>query len=38
MTDLLARLGFDARSVDGGTSAWQASGRPLLTGARADAT
>ena len=37
MTDLLARLGFDARSVDGGTSAWQASGRPLLTGARADA-
>ena len=37
MADLLVRLGYDARSVDGGTSAWQASGRPLVTGARADA-
>ena len=37
MADLLVRLGYDARSVDGGTSAWQASGRPLVTGARAEA-
>ena len=37
MADLLVRLGFDARSVDGGTSAWQSSGRPVVTGARADA-
>ncbi|WP_323101273.1 rhodanese-like domain-containing protein [Intrasporangium sp. YIM S08009] len=37
MADLLVRLGYDARSVDGGTSAWQASGRPLVAGARGDA-
>ncbi len=37
MADLLVRLGFDARSVDGGTTAWQGTGRPVVTGARADA-
>jgi len=35
MTDLLGRLGFDARSVDGGTTAWQTSGRPVVIGAHA---
>jgi len=35
MADLLVRLGFDARSVDGGTTAWHTSGRPVLTGAHA---
>ena len=29
------RLGFDARSVDGGTTAWQTSGRTVVTGAHA---
>ena len=37
MADLLVRLGFDARSVDGGTSAWKSSGRPVVVGPRADA-
>lgn len=35
MADLLCALGYDAVSVDGGTSAWTSSGRPLVTGARA---
>jgi len=35
MADLLVRLGFDARSVDGGTTAWQTSGRTVVTGAHA---
>ena len=34
MANLLARAGFDARSVDGGTSAWIRSGRPMATGFR----
>lgn len=32
MADYLARAGFDARSVAGGTSAWIAAGRPVVTG------
>ncbi|GAA2473186.1 rhodanese-like domain-containing protein [Terrabacter carboxydivorans] len=32
MSDYLARSGFDARSVDGGTSAWAGSGRPVVSG------
>ena len=35
--DYLARAGFDARSVAGGTSAWSASGRPLVLGTRTNA-
>jgi len=34
MTDYLVRAGFDAISVAGGTSAWTASGRPVVTGQR----
>ncbi len=34
MADLLRRAGIDARSVDGGTSAWIHSGRPVVTGPR----
>jgi rhodanese-related sulfurtransferase len=34
MSDFLARVGFDARSVAGGTSAWTAFGRPVVTGLR----
>lgn len=30
---LLARAGYDARSVAGGTAAWARSGRPIETGA-----
>lgn len=37
MADYLVRAGFDARSVDGGTSAWTQSGRPVVTGPRAGA-
>lgn len=37
MADYLVRAGFDARSVDGGTSAWSQSGRPMVTGTRATA-
>jgi rhodanese-related sulfurtransferase len=37
MADFLGRVGFQARSVDGGTSAWVQSGRPIVTGPRADA-
>ncbi len=33
--DLLTGLGDDAVSVEGGTSAWAASGRPLVTGRQA---
>lgn len=32
----LAREGFDARSVAGGTSGWQAAGYPVIRGAHAD--
>jgi rhodanese-related sulfurtransferase len=32
MAEYLVRTGFDARSVVGGTDAWAASGRPLVTG------
>lgn len=32
MAGLLGRLGYDARSVDGGTSAWARSGRPTVQG------
>lgn len=33
MTDVLRHHGVDAHSVDGGTVAWIASGRPVDTGA-----
>lgn len=32
MADLLTALGYEAVSVDGGTSAWTAAGRPVVTG------
>ncbi len=32
MADLLVRLGYDAVSVDGGTAAWVAAGRPVVRG------
>ena len=32
MSDFLSRAGFDARSVDGGTTAWAGSGRPVAAG------
>ncbi|GAA6525511.1 rhodanese-like domain-containing protein [Intrasporangium sp. DVR] len=34
MADFLRRAGVDARSVDGGTSAWAQSGRPVIAGPR----
>ena len=37
MADYLARAGFDARSVDGGTTAWARSGRTVVSGTRPDA-
>jgi rhodanese-related sulfurtransferase len=37
MSDYLERAGFDARSVDGGTSAWIQAGHPVVRGARASA-
>ena len=37
MASYLVRAGFDARSVDGGTSEWARSGHPIVTGLRADA-
>lgn len=37
MTDFLQRAGVQATSVSGGTSAWAAAGRPLVTGPRASA-
>jgi rhodanese-related sulfurtransferase len=36
VTDLLVRQGFDARSVRGGTSAWEAAGHPVIRGAHSD--
>lgn len=33
----LARAGFDAHSVAGGTAAWQSSGRPVIRGTHASA-
>ena len=33
---MLAREGFDARSVAGGTSAWESAGYPMVRGARSD--
>lgn len=35
MADLLVRFGINAISIDGGTSAWAAGGRPIVAGARA---
>lgn len=35
MADFLRRAGVDARSVDGGTSAWAQSGHPIVVGPRA---
>jgi rhodanese-related sulfurtransferase len=35
MASLLERFGVNAISVDGGTSAWSALGKPLVAGARA---
>lgn len=35
MADFLARAGFDAYSVDGGTDAWTRSGRPVVRGQHA---
>lgn len=32
MADLMAAQGIDAVSVDGGTEAWIAAGRPVVTG------
>lgn len=32
----LAAAGYDARSVDGGTTGWEQSGRPLIRGTRAN--
>lgn len=34
MAHFLQRAGIDARSVDGGTSAWAQSGRPVVSGPR----
>lgn len=36
MADLLVALGYDAVSVEGGTAAWRADGRPVVTGTAAD--
>lgn len=33
-TDVLARAGRDAMSVEGGTKGWQESGRPVTTGSQ----
>ena len=35
VTDLLHGLGYDAVNVDGGTSAWAAAARPVVSGAKA---
>ncbi|MFN8108185.1 MAG: rhodanese-like domain-containing protein [Nocardioidaceae bacterium] len=35
ISEYLTQLGFDARSVEGGTVAWSDSGRPVVTGERA---
>jgi rhodanese-related sulfurtransferase len=34
MAHYLERAGFDARSVDGGTTAWVQAGHPVVRGAR----
>jgi rhodanese-related sulfurtransferase len=36
IADLLIRQGCDARSVRGGTSAWEAAGYPVVRGAHSD--
>jgi len=36
IADMLLREGFDARSVRGGTSAWEAAGYPVIRGAHSD--
>jgi rhodanese-related sulfurtransferase len=36
IVDLLVRQGYDARSVRGGISAWEAAGYPVVRGAHAD--
>ncbi|GGL38559.1 rhodanese-like domain-containing protein [Phycicoccus endophyticus] len=35
VVDLLTGLGYDAQNVEGGTSAWSAAGRPVVTGPQA---
>jgi rhodanese-related sulfurtransferase len=35
IADLLGNLGYDAVSVDGGTAAWVAAGRPVVRGPQA---
>ena len=35
MADVMARTGIRAHSVDGGTAAWIATGRPVVAGVRA---
>lgn len=35
MTDLLIAQGYDAVSVNGGTSGWRAAGHPVVTGTNA---
>lgn len=36
IADILNRQGFDARSVRGGTSAWESAGYPVIRGAHSD--
>ncbi|HSJ21296.1 MAG TPA: rhodanese-like domain-containing protein [Nocardioidaceae bacterium] len=36
IADLLIRRGYDARSVRGGTSAWESAGYPVVRGAHSD--
>jgi rhodanese-related sulfurtransferase len=36
IADLLIRHGYDARSVRGGTSAWESAGYPVVRGAHSD--
>jgi rhodanese-related sulfurtransferase len=36
IADQLIRDGYDARSVRGGTSAWEAAGRPVVRGTHSD--
>jgi rhodanese-related sulfurtransferase len=36
VADQLIRQGYDARSVAGGTSAWESAGYPVIRGAAAD--
>ena len=37
VADYLVRVGFDARTVEGGTSAWARAGHRVITGVRANA-